>query len=711
MFGHQCDESISLIAPHPFNGQIVLCTIRMNLTVLDLNKNRSIRTFSVPSSLPKDVLKSIPIGLYFIDNVTCLAIQSLIHSTCQTLPCDYYIALVFPKGMVCWNHTMESCTWIAFESFTASCIAQTPESFIMADGNTIYSYSLTNKVQKKLVTAQGPVSQLFIMSMPGDQYGILSISTTGIYEVFNSSGKQTAQFSGDFSKNICFDIFSDSLFVVADRKKVKVFQVTPTKIDRLGECSFTGVTAGESKPTNYPIQQICPCRLPVTARPHFLAICDQTALFVAGVNKPVQRVSTFPAKRNTKKIKKFYCSLMLAHPTDLSMVIMAGENKLLVIDLWAHMPRILPSLPIPSFLEKQYQMDGIFTVRSNEEITVVLNHSTESYTVYNKATNQIIVTRNALDVIVGSGRKYAELRSIKNKVKGLPKAKDLQIALFDGTEETKTENISHTADIQYPLRLLSIDQYIAIISASDHTDLAFYQQQQGHIAAFVYSWADLTPISLQLEGAVNITFQPPLIALASPSNYAIYDTTNGMVEIVRRQRRIFDFKFFQGKLYLLTENGLEIDNLKSIELLNSRFSHLLTREPNSPPIPINSLMIMNIKSDSLSTEVTIIDNMGHSKTVGIVDEKIDDNEMSCLIKIANSPDSMAEAAQYFRTGTEEQQKRILLMMMRKLDFEQVKKPLLEAEKIALESALDNCTPEDIDAFNAYLATELEVESS
>ncbi|OHT10762.1 hypothetical protein TRFO_19900 [Tritrichomonas foetus] len=707
MYGHLCEEPIALVCPHPWNYQIILCTTKQNLVLLDVYKNRSIRTFSIPSSLPKDALsavsKSSPIGLFFIDNIACRAYQSILRSTIQQLPADKFICLVFPRGLLIWNHTIYNCEWIAFD-FVATCVAQTPDSLILGDNaNSLFSFSLHNYQVKRFANTQGTPSSIFITLFAGDQYGVLSVSSTGAIDFFSASGKLAAQGAGESSKSITFDVYTNTLFIMSDKRTVHVFNITPTKIEKIGECSFSGVTAGESKPTNYSGQQIAPCRLPLSPKPLFYAICDSLSLLIGGSTKVVQKVSSFPA---VKVIKKLNCSLMLSHPTDMSLLMMASENQIIVLDMWAHLPHVVPSLAIPDFIPQNDRLDGVYSVRKNDQIVCLMNHSTESYSLYDIASKQRIVTRNAIDVIVGPDRRYAELK-LRTSRKGKDSAKTLHmtIEVFDDTNSVKSIPVVPPKELEHPMRLISFGDFFAVIVGKNPLDLSFNMQQQGKTAALVYRWSTQDPIALQFDGSAMIAYEPPYIALASPNGYAVFDTEHEMKLIVRREKRVFHFTFFEGKLYLLTIDGLEIDNFKTVELVSSRFSHLITKEKNAPPIPMNTVMIKEV----LPGTVTLLDIRGNSTTVGIPEEHLDDENAPLIVKVANADNHLKAASEAYRVASPQELKSLMLMMMNDVGWDKVLEVLSESEKAASEIAAQDSSTEFQQEFHAFLMKELEVD--
>ncbi|KAK8885682.1 hypothetical protein M9Y10_041134 [Tritrichomonas musculus] len=727
MFGHACEEPIALFCPHPWNNQIILCTTKHNLILLDIFKNRSIRNFSVSSNGPKEAqqaaAKSSPIGLFFVDNISCRAYQSILKSTIQQLPSDYYICLVFPRGLILWNHTICQTEWVPL-NFTATCVVQTPDSLILGDnGNRLYQISLIDQKVKEFAKIQGNPNNLFLTTYAGDQYGILAISSPGAIDFISASGKVTAQVSCDIGKSIAFDVFTNALYIMTNKKTVHVYSISPNKVEKVGECSFSGVTAGDTKPTNYTVQQIAPCRLPLSPKPLFYAICESQTLLIGGASKVVQKVDSFPAVRTLKKLN---CSLMLSHPTDLAVLMLASEGQFFALDMYAHLPHVVPSLAIPDFIPPADRFDGIYTVSRNSKLICLMNHSNETYTVFDAGKKSRIITRSAIDVIAGPGSKYAELKVSGNSSQqggsnsgassargnsgressSSSKRKKLTIEVYDAEKSTnKTIPVVPPRELDHPMRLISFGDFFAVIVAKHPLDLSFNMQQRGRTQTLVYSWSTYDPIALQFDGCSMIAFEPPYIALASPNSYAVFDTEHQMQLKVRREKRVLHFKFFEGKLFLLTIYGLEVDNFRTVELVSSRFSHLITKEKNAPVIPMNAVMIKEVLHD----QVTVLDISGNQFSLGIPEERQDDERAPLIVKVALAPDPLKAASNARKTASHQQMKGMMLMMMKAVGWEKVLDVLSESEKAASEIAAREGGTRFQEEFQDYLTKELEIE--
>jgi hypothetical protein len=703
MFGYECNEPISLVCPHPYARQILVCTMKNNLAIFDMVKNRSLRTFTVPTSYSQHVGKSSPIGLFFVDHITNRSIQCTLKSTILQLPADQYISLVFPRGAVMWNHTLVETQWFPF-NFTASCVTQTPDSLVLGDGgsNSLSIFSLLNYEIRKFATTEGAPTSIFTSQFGSDQFGIISHSASGHIEIFSASGKVSAKCDGENAKTGVFDVFSNTLFFLRDRKTVRSYSISAQKIERISECSFNKVAVNESQSTNYIVQAICPCHLPITVDPAFFAICDQNSLLVGTSSKVVQKVANYPATENLRRLS---CSVMMAHPTDMSLIILCSEKDLIILDVSSHLPQIVPSIGIPTFFQQVERFQGLFNVFTNDELTIIVNRSSESYSVYKTATNQLIATRSAIDVVLGPKNRYVDLKlSAPRKGKDVQKkAAQLTAQVYDDGAAAQSQPVCPPKDCVYPLRMISFGDFFAVIVGANKLDLSFNNQKTGKTACLVYRWDTLDPVALQLDGAAMIEFEPPYLAIASPTGYAVFDTERGIVEKVRRQQRVIHFKFFEKKLYLLTMDGLAIDNLKGVALISARFSHLLTVDKNAPFVPVNAVMIKEIQKKA----VVIVDTRGNAVTIGIPQEG-EDNSTPMLVRVANSKTPIAVASQLYPKVSEEEVKRMLLLLMNEMGWEAVEPYLSESERAVSELTMGTDDKDYQDDFNAFVANELEV---
>ncbi len=703
MFWHECSEPIALLCPHACNRLIALCSTKQNLTIFDIVKDISIRQFSVGVwEIANQVSKQTPIGLFFVDNISCRAIQVGLKCSVADLPSEDYLCLVFPRGVVLWDNTITRCEYKPFP-FTATCVAQAPGALILGDGNNgLHVFQLKTYEANQIANTQGTPSFLFVSQCGGD-YGIVVLSSSGMIEFFTSTGKLACQCSGDVSKTVAFDLFSGTLFVLKD-KKVRLYRVTPTGITREGECGFSGVTVGDSKPTTYSVQSICPCHLPITTRPLFFAICDQNSLLIGGSTRVVQKVSNY----GIKETKKMNVTMMCAHPTDLSLIIMCSGQDMVIVDVFAHLPQIVPSVGIPNFVKDTEASEGVFNVKMNDELIIVINRSSETYTVYDRKSKQRIVTRNAFDVVLGPRRRYADLKYVQ----GAGKKKDarpnqLTAEIYEDDKSVKRVPVIPRSSKEsiIPMRMASIGEYFAVIVGNIKLALSFNTEKQGMTKSYVYKWETFEPIALQFDGAAMLDFEAPYVAIASPNGYAVYDTENNMKEIVRRQRRLFHFKLHQGKLYFLTYDGLEVDNLQHVELLASRFSHLM-KQSISQLLPINSLMIKEIQDNTITT----VDSMGNASSIITSEREGNVDSLPILARLAKSQDPIEAASkEYQKNPSKREIKRMILMMMSNFDWPQIEAVLCESERAAFEQVTNDGQHDYLDEFNVFVRQQLEVE--
>jgi hypothetical protein len=396
---------------------------------------------------------------------------------------------------------------------------------------------------------------------------------------------------------------------------------------------------------------------------------------------------------------------MMAHPTDMSLIILCSEKDLIILDVSAHLPQIVPSIGIPTFFQQVERFQGIFNVLSNDELTIIINRSNESYAVYSTRTHQLIVTRSAIDVVLGPRNRYVDLKLAAPR-KGKEAAKkgpQLIAQVYEDAAAAQSLPVLPPKDCVLPMRMVSIGDFFAVIVGANKLDLSFNNQKQGKTTCLVYRWDTLEPLALQFDGAAIIEFEPPYLAIASPTGYAVFDTEQKMAEKVRRQVRVIHFKFFEKKLYLLTFDGLSIDNMKKVELVSARFSHLLTVDKNAPLIPINAVMIKEIQKKT----VTIVDTRGNTMAIGIPEDG-EDVTTPMLVRIANSKTPIAVAAQLYPKASEEDVKRMLLLLMNEMGWEALEPYLSESERAVSELTMGTDDRDYQDEFNAFVVNELEV---
>jgi hypothetical protein len=678
--------------------------MHQNLTIFDMAKNRSVRQFSVPERrLSAWAGHAQPIGLFFIDNVTCRCIQCILKSKILQLPADLYIALVFPRGVVTWTHTITEPEWRQFD-FTAGAVTQTPDGLILSDSTSgnLYSVSLFNWQSKKFGTASGPATHLFTSQFGSGEFGIVAVSNS-VIELFSASGKQTAQSPTESCKSVCLDPFSSTLFCLR-RSVVRSYSISPGKIERIGECGFTGVSVHHAKPTNYGVLAICPCRLPVSVHPLFFALCESSVLLIGSSSKVLQQVPSFPSADLTKKINP---SIAMAHPTDMSLMIVASGNELLMLDICAHLPQIVPSVPVPESLDQTQVLEGIFNVFSNNAVILVVNRSTSSYIVYDAVTSQKLATRRALDVVLGPGLRHADL-SVPPPRKGKEgdsKGQATVIHVYENDQTIRKINVAFPPGFSFPLRLTSFGQFFGVIVGVRPLGLSLKPHRESRTTCLVYKWDSLEPVTIRFDGASSLAFDPPHLAIASPNGYAVFDTEHEMRRTVLRQKRVIHMKFFDRKLYLLTPDGLEIDDLRRVALISSRFSHLLTVERNAPLIPVNAILIDTVADGT----VTVVDTRGQSATIGIPEEG-GRGDGSLLTEVALAPQPIVAASLAYDNGaTEEEVKGMLLLLSNQMGWDPVDPFLSESERAVSELTMNEGDTVLQDEFNEFVLRELEVE--
>jgi hypothetical protein len=398
---------------------------------------------------------------------------------------------------------------------------------------------------------------------------------------------------------------------------------------------------------------------------------------------------------------------MMAHPTDMSLVLFVSGANVIFIDLGAHLPTIVPSIGIPKSMQQAQQLEGIFNVQQNEHLLIVINRSAGHYTVFNRRTgHQVGATRAAIDVVLSPHSRYAELdRVAPKKGKEVLKSPVFKITVFDDDSRVNEIAVSPKGKMQ-PLRMVSFGDFFAVIVGATGLDLAFNMTRQPKTTTLVYRWSTLERPGLQFDGAAMLTCEDPLLAVASPNGYAIFDMDHDMKQLVQRPTRVLHFKFFKGNLYILTVDGLEVDNLQTVSLVSARFSHLLTVGRNTPLIPVNSMMIEDVKDGA----VTVVDTRGNTTSIGIPEGQ-GDAEGSLLVSMMGMPDPIEAASQAYDAGklTEDSVKKLALLFLNDMGWDAVEPFLAPAERAISELAMNSEDDHVLqDEFMEFVMNELDV---
>jgi hypothetical protein len=670
------------------------------MTLLDLSKNRSIRSFSIPSSnFTKEIQQAIkvpPLALYFIDSITCKTIQSVLRSTIQNIPSEHCVCLVFPKGIVTFDHSYLNCKFTPFD-FVAICAAQAPDGLILSDAHgNIYILSLITLTAKKIYTTSSPPIKLFVASFPGEIYGIIAPTQNGI-EFIKGSGSISSSLQCETGRAFAYDPYTQTLTCVPDKRSAKMYSVTPQKIECIGDCSFTGVALGDSKPTNYNIQQIAPCHIASSPNPLFYALCDQSALFICGRMQPLMKIDSFPGPR----IKKLNCTIMESSLTDMSQLQIVSENMFLIVDISAHFPMICPTQPLPKFYRQMAHADGIFTTYRKGDITCIVDRCAKRYHVFDKSRKEI-AQGEAFDAIIGPQNQFAYLTCSQATAKKVSVAK-----LYIVDEKLEKHELAITANEELPnvQRLLSFGDYLAVVVSANPTDIGTNPQTQPRTGALAWRWSTFEPVTLQIEGTSQIVCGKDVLVAASPSTYVVYSTKSGeLKELCRRSLSVAHMKLFNDKLYILSTNGLYIDDFKNVVFIAARFSHAITSSKISTPIPINVQYLSHIDEKTIS----FVDKSGVETTIGLpVTNGL--SERSLVANLVSAQDPVKALKQAFPNANDEDKRSILLFMLRSVDWSNVEPYLLLSERAATDTVLKSPSQANINAFKQYLINEMELD--
>ena len=695
MFGHACDEPIAFVVSHPVDSLLLVCTTKCNLTLLDLSKNRSLRSFSIPPIFSKEVaqnFKTPPIAMYFIDNITSRTIQSVLKSTIQNLPTENFICLVFPKGIITFDHSYLNCKFTPFD-FTATSVAQAPDSLILGDSSgNIHAFSLLTLTSKKIAQVSSAPYAIFVSPCQGDSYGIVVPTQNGV-DFIRSSGKVASQLQAEMGRSLAFDPFSQTLTTISDKRTVKMFKVSSQKAELIGECSFSGVVLGESKPTNYNVQQIAPCFLSCSPQPLFYALCDQNTLLICGKMQPLMRIESFPGPR-IKKLTGSFMESSLIDPMQLSII---SENMILVVDIAAQLPQIVPSAPIPKFFRQQTHKDSIFTTYRKGEITCIVDRCAKRYHVYDKSRKEIS-QGECYDAIIGPQNKFAYLQISQAK-----KGATAKIFIVDEALEKHELSVASVEGLTSIQRLISFGDYLGVVVSSNQSDLGTNPQSQPRATALAWRWSTYEPVTLQIEGTSQVVCGDNYLAAASPTSYVVYSTDSSeLKEICRRAIKATHMKLYKGKLFLLSSDGLFIDNFKEVRLIAPRFSHLVTIDRNTNRIPINAQFISRIDDKTVS----VVDQAGNETTIGFTYAPEPPKEKSLLATLATGPDPEEALKSAFATAKDEDKRGILLLMLRNVDWSNVEPYILPSERYGTDEVLQTGATQNRDEFRQFLTKEM-----
>jgi hypothetical protein len=699
MFGHACDEPIALIATHPRDSLVLVCTSKCNMTLLDLTKNRSLRSFSIQSQyFSKEIqqaLKVPPLALYFIDSITCRTIQNVLRSTIQNIPFENCFCIVFPKGIVTFDHSYLNCHYKPLD-FVATCAAQAPDSIILSDAQgNIYILNLITFTSKKIYTTSSPPLKLFVASFPGEIYGIIAPTQNSI-EFIKGSGSLSSSLQCEMGRTLTYDPYTQTLTCAFDKRSAKMFSVTPQKIECIGECSFTGVSLSESKPTNFNVQQVAPCHLASSPHPLFYALCENSALFICGRMQPLMRIDSFPGPR----IKKLNGSIMESSLTDMSQLQIVSENMLLIVDISAYFPMICPTQPLPKFYRQLAHPDGIFTTYRKSDLTCIVDRCAKRYYVYDKARKEI-AQGEAFDAIIGPENQFAYLTSSQGKKSSVNK-------LYIVDEKLEKHELAITPNPELPnvQRLLSFGDYLAVVVSANPTDIGINPQSQPRSGALAWRWSTFEPVTLQIEGTSQTVYRNGILVAASPSTYAVYSTKSGeLKEICRRNISVIHMKLSNEKLYVLSNDGLYIDDFKNVTFAATKYSHLITHDKSSTRIPINVQYISHIDEKTIA----FVDKAGVTTTIGLPVSIDETGGKSMLSNLVSQPDPINAFKQAFANSKEEDKRSILIFMLRIVDWENIEPYLLPAERAATDTVLQSHSQENIDAFKKFLVSEMEID--
>ena len=712
MFGYSYEEPISLIDIHSYDSIGIILTSKLNLILIDFQKNRSLRTINLINIINKEqqiYLRNSPIGLYFIDSISSRNLQNIILSRFQQFSNKGFICIIFPRGYFLIDHTFNLIKFILFDFQCISCCL-TPNSIICSDNLfNIYNFSLIHETSQKLNTFSYLITNIFITKLINDNYGIICISLNNI-DLLNSNGIILNNINCENNRLSSFDIFNSNLYLIINNRIIKIYNIKQNKIEFLGENNFNNINIGENKLNNYNIQYISPCYLSISNKPLFYSICDQNSLFICGITGPLMRLNNF---LNNQKLKKINCSLMISHPIDTSLLIIITENTLLIMDLNSYLPQIIPSSNIPDYHLNQIQEEGLFTIRHNLKFTGILNHCNNKCYIYNKITYELILEINCYDFLLNNNNNdlililnnnnfnYNNLKKIKNQKSF--------IECYNNNKLIQNLEINNPNLFSYILKLINLGEFFGIIFGKNPYDLSNNPQIEPHTKTIIYKWNNFEIINLNLEYITNSIYSYPYLILSSPLSYIIYKfEENKLEKILSRQYNNFFLYLFNNKLYGLNKEGLFIDNFKEIKLIYSKFNHLLNKNNKTNLLPLQINFIKEINNNL----ILLNDNLGNEFLINLNEKEKENINQLNIINYVLTKDPYETIRENYLKSNKEEQRSMFLMNIRKFGWNlKLKEHLILSEKAIGESIFDNNNFIERNLFENFLKNNLIIEEN
>ena len=195
------------------------------------------------------------------------------------------------------------------------------------------------------------------------------------------------------------------------------------------------------------------------------------------------------------------------------------------------------------------------------------------------------------------------------------------------------------------------------------------------------------------------------VAAGSPNMYALYKVEDGKIHyLATRNIAPISMRFYKGSLFVISNEGLYIDDMKSAILVAVRYSHLTSADKKGTRIPIRASCIMKIEDKS----ITLCDNNGIESVMGMPERVEVPIKINLIDKLAAASDALEKMKETFPKASEEDKRHILLLMLRNVDWSVVEEYLTVSEKAGTEMVLQNGT-ENIEKFKAMLSEELELD--
>lgn len=609
MFYHRLLEPISLVASHMTHNMVAILSSKCKLSLVDLKKNRTIKRVDLLDFI-KELSKSStnPIGLFFVDTTTSNLFQNLYKLDGKSLIMEYYISIVFSRGIVLISQSFEAPVWKPFDDRIMTMVTQNHEGFLLADKrNALYRYSLVNyQLSMFYILKESPLF-LYYTCKSTDRFDVFAFSS-GSAEIIEVDGEKLSY--RRFSINIkcdsyVFDPFTYLAYGISQNRTVTVFHVKPPELRSIHKMHFWDGKSNKTDTTNFKVQAVCPCFLPYSSKPLYLAYCKDNNLILCNLNHRVYHFGNFPGF----KLTNFNPHVLIPSLVDYRTVIAVSRDSLILIDLVAYLPAVVPSQSIPSDLRNIYAnhigADGLYKVLIGRRTILIFNYISHKFAFFNRRdTTAPKQTGDALDVVISEDDKLAYVECALKQGK-----EKYTLRCFDDNGAQTTFDIVLNDAHKHFVRLASFGCLFGVIFSLHELDMNVFPQITPSLRTFIYSW-NFSGIPMNVFNVTSGTGNTRFIVLISPHCYTILKReSDKFVEIVRRHLNVIDAKINDNIVFLLTSDGLYVDDTHHMFLFRTKSSYT----DHDVSIDLNS---QYIKYASKRAGIKILTNLGNENSFG-----------------------------------------------------------------------------------------------